>query len=192
MALSQAVKAGLLSKEGRHIIGRGGYSPETAFNPVTSEGHYTPAHSFGAQVAEVAVDRETGQVRVVQMGGAYDCGTPINPMHVEGQVEGATIGGLGQALYENLVTEGGLVMNPSLLEYKVPTALDVPSLPIALVDNTDPEGPFGAKGIAEGCQIASSPAIANAIDHAVGIRIKDLPITPEKILEALRKKENDA
>jgi CO/xanthine dehydrogenase Mo-binding subunit len=106
-------------------------------------------------------------------------------MHAEGQLEGATAGGLGQALYENLITERGLVMNPSFLEYKIPTALDMPEIRSLLVEAPDPGGPFGAKGMSEGVQLVPPPTIANAVYRAVGVRIKDLPITPEKILDAL-------
>jgi CO/xanthine dehydrogenase Mo-binding subunit len=158
-------------------------------NQVTYEGHSTPAYAFGTQMAQVEVDRKTGQVQVLRMGGAHDCGIAINPMHAEGQLEGATAGGLGQTFYENLLTERGLVMNPSFLEYKIPTALDVPEIRTDLVEDPDPEGPFGAKGMSEGCQIAPAPAIANAIYHAVGVRVRELPITPEKILEGLKEKE---
>jgi 4-hydroxybenzoyl-CoA reductase subunit alpha len=190
MAFSQAVKASLSPKKGEHIIGRGNYNPNTvALNPITLEGHNTPTYAFGAQIVEVKVDRVTGQVDVIRMGEAIDCGIAINPMNVEGQLEGATICGLGQALYENLIMEKGLVMNPSFLEYKVPTALDVSRLKITLVEDPDPEGPFGAKGMAEGCLIAIAPAIANAIYHAVGVRITELPITPEKILKGIEEKE---
>lgn len=110
-------------------------------------------------------------------------------MHAEVQLEGATMGGLSQVLYEDLHTEKGLIMNPSFLEYKMPTAIDMPEIKTTLVEVSDPEGPFGAKGMSEGCQIAPPPAIVNAIYNALGVMIKDLPITLEKILNALEKKE---
>jgi 4-hydroxybenzoyl-CoA reductase subunit alpha len=189
MTFSQVVKGCLYSKQERHILGRGNYNPDTVmFDPVTYEGNPTPAYSFGAHIAQVEVDQETGQVRVLRIGGANDCGTPINPMQVEGQLEGAISGALGQVLYEDLITERGLVMNPSFLEYKIPTTLEMPEIKNVIVDNSDPEGPFGAKGVGEGCQISCAPAISNAIYHAVGVRIKELPITPEKILERLKEK----
>jgi CO/xanthine dehydrogenase Mo-binding subunit len=156
---------------------------------VTYEGHSSPAYAFGAQTAEVTVDRETGQIDVLCIEGAHDCGIAINPMNAEGQLEGAAIGGLAQALYEELITQKGLVMNPSFLEYKLMTAMDVPEVRTTLVEDPDPEGPFGAKGMSEGCQIAPAPAIANAIYHAVGVRVKELPITPERILDLLTRKE---
>jgi 4-hydroxybenzoyl-CoA reductase subunit alpha len=189
MTFSQAVKGCLYLKKGKHILGKGIYEPDTVVvNQVTYEGHSTPAFGYGAQVAQVEVDRETGQVNVLRIEGAHDCGVAINPMHAEGQLEGATSGGLGQALYENLITERGLVMNPSFLEYKIPTALDMPEIRSLFVEAPDPGGPFGAKGMSEGVQLVPPPTIANAVYRAVGVRIKDLPITPEKILDGLEGK----
>ena len=190
ISLAEAVKQSLHSKEARHILGRGSYNPDTVVvDQLTYEGHSSPAYGFGAQKAEVKVDRETGQVEVLRIEGAHDCGFAINPMNAEGQLEGAAIGGLGQALYEELITEKGLVMNPSFLEYKVTTAMDIPEVRTTLVEDPDPEGPFGAKGMSEGCQIAPAPAIANAIYKAVGVRVKALPITPAMILDLLVQKE---
>jgi 4-hydroxybenzoyl-CoA reductase alpha subunit len=189
MSFAQAVKGCLYLKKGKHIFGKGIYEPNTVVvNQVTYEGHSTPAFGYGAQIAQVEVDRETGQVNVLRMEGAHDCGVAINPMHAEGQLDGATSGGLGQALYENLITERGLVMNPSFLEYKIPAALDMPEIRSLLVEAPDPGGPFGAKGMSEGVQLVPPPAIANAVYRAVGVRIKDLPITPEKILDGLEGK----
>lgn len=189
ISVAEAVKGCLNSKQGLHILGRGSYNPNTVVvNQQTYEGHSSPAYAFGAQTAEVRVDRETGQIDVLRIEGAHDCGLAINPMAAEGQLEGAAVGGLAQALYEELVTDKGLVMNPSFLEYKITTAMDVPEINTSLVEEPDPEGPFGAKGMSEGCQIAPAPAIANAIYDAVGVRVHELPITPEMILDLLNKK----
>jgi 4-hydroxybenzoyl-CoA reductase alpha subunit len=190
VSVAQAVKECLHSKQAQHILGRGSYNPDTVVvDQLTYEGHSSPAYGFGAQKAEVKVDRETGRVEVLRIKGAHDCGVAINPMSAEGQLEGAAINGLGQALYEDLITEKGLVMNPSFLEYKVATAMDVPEVMTALVEDPDPEGPFGAKGMSEGCQIAPAPAVANAIYDAVGVRVNALPITPAMILDLLARKE---
>ena len=173
-----------------HILGKGLYTtPTVMVNQETYEGHSSPAYGFGADIAEVEVDRETGQVRILRIAGAHDCGQAINPMHAEGQLEGSAFQGLGQSLYEELILENGQVMNPSFLEYKVPTALDMPEIRTELVEEPDPGGPFGAKGMSEGSIIAVSPAIANAVYHAVGVRCKELPITPEKVLQALKEKD---
>jgi xanthine dehydrogenase molybdenum-binding subunit len=121
---------------------------------------------------------------------AKDCGFAINPMAVEGQVEGGMVMGLGQALYEECLMEEGRTLNPSFAEYKIPGARDVPWIDSCLVETIDPEGPYGAKGIGEMPQLPTCPAIANAIYDAIGVQIKSLPITPEKILAALRRRGN--
>ena len=185
MSFSEAVRGCLYSKE-FHVIGKGLYStPTTMVNQETYEGHSTPAYGFGTDIAEVAVDGTTGRIDVIRIAGAHDCGQAINPMHAEGQLEGSAFQGIGQALYEELIPANGQVMNPSFLEYKIPTALDMPQVKAELVEEPDPGGPFGAKGMSEGSIIAVAPAIANAVYNAVGVRCKDLPITPEKILRGL-------
>ena len=148
----------------------------------------SPTWSFGAHVAEVDVDKETGVVKVRKIAAAHDCGFAINPMSVEGQIEGSVSMTFGQALFEEFKMEKGWSMNPSFLEYKLPTAADMPQVKSLIVESQDPEGPFGAKEASEGTNIPTIPAIANAIYDAIGVRIKDLPITPEKILKALEEK----
>jgi 4-hydroxybenzoyl-CoA reductase subunit alpha len=110
-------------------------------------------------------------------------------MLVEGQLEGSVVGGMGQALYENVITEKGQVQNPSFLDYGIPTALEAPSITSIEVETDDPEGPFGAKESGEGTQLAPAPAIINAIYDAIGIRFNSLPVTPEMVLEALQTKQ---
>ncbi|MFQ5724096.1 MAG: molybdopterin cofactor-binding domain-containing protein, partial [Terriglobia bacterium] len=149
----------------------------------------SPAYSYSAQVAEVSVDPETGQVTVERITAAHDCGRAINPMTVEGQVEGSVWMGLGQALQEEMIWNRGRLMNPSLLEYKVASTLESPEIDPILVESVDPEGPLGAKEAGEGSLAAAIPAVANAIYDAVGVRIHTTPITPEKILKALREKQ---
>jgi len=189
MAFKDAVK-GCHYANDRQILGRGQYSPPTVVVDQKSyEGHSTPAYGFGVDIVEVDVDRETGRLEVIRMAGSHDCGQAINPMQAEGQLEGSAFQGLGQALYEEILLDKGQVMNPSLLEYKVPTALDMPEIDTELVEEADPGGPFGAKGMSEGSIIAVSPAIANAVYHATGVRCTALPITPEKILQDLRDKQ---
>lgn len=190
MAFGEAVKGCLYSVKGQHIVGTGNFNPDTVVvDQVTYEGHSGAAYAYGVEIVEVEVDRETGEVHILSRYGAHDSGTAINPMQAEGQLQGASFGGLAQALYEDLATDEGQVMNPSFLDYKLPTALDVPAYEPTLIQSPDPGGPFGAKGMSEGCQIATSPAIANAVYDAVGVRILDLPITPEKVLKGLREQE---
>ena len=141
------------------------------------------------QAAEVEVDIHTGKVKVLKMAASHDCGKAINPMLVEGQLEGSVVGGMGQALYEEVITEKGQILNPSFLDYGIPTAMEIPTISSVEVETNDPEGPYGAKESGEGTQLAPAPAIINAIYDAIGVRFKRLPVTPEKVLEALREKE---
>jgi len=119
------------------------------------------------------------------VSGPFDKGKVINPLNVLGQIAGGAVIGMGWALNEGLMLKDGMVLNPNLLDYKVPTASDVPEIEAVMVESHEPTGPFGAKGIGEATMIGVAPAVANAIYHATGVRIKELPITPEKVLKAL-------
>ena len=141
---------------------------------------------FGATFAEVEVDIETGQVRVIKMVGAFDVGKAINPAQCEGQIAGGLTMGVGYALTEGLIIEDGRVLNPGYRDYKIPRAVDAPEVVPVLVESIEPTGPFGAKGLGEATMISSAAAIANAVYNAVGARIRELTITPEKVLAALR------
>ncbi|MDP2660134.1 MAG: molybdopterin-dependent oxidoreductase, partial [Dehalococcoidia bacterium] len=148
----------------------------------------SPAFSFAAQVAEVQVDRETGQVSVVRYAASHDSGRALNPLAVEGQIQGSILGGLGQALMEELDRKDGQALNPSFLDYRLPTVFEAPVCRVWETDAPDPVGPFGAKESGEGTQVPGPAAIANAIYDAVGVRITTLPITPERVLEALNRR----
>lgn len=149
----------------------------------------SPAYSFTAHAAEVEVDVETGAVRVVKVWCAHDCGKALCPSHVVGQIEGSVYMGVAEALFEGHVIEArGLHRGPNLLDYKIPTSLDVPDVEALIVESMDPEGPHGAKEAGEGPLHSSIPAVANAIYDAVGVRIDALPFTPGRVLEALREK----
>ena len=145
----------------------------------------TPALGFGAQVAEVEVDEETGLVKVKHMWTVHDCGTVINPRGVEGQANGAIQMGLGYALSEQIVMDGGKTLNTNFLDYKMPMATDMPASEQGHIETYEPEGPLGAKEAGEGLASPTAPAIAEAVWHATGYRSKDLPITPEKLLRYL-------
>lgn len=150
----------------------------------------SPAYSFTAHVAEVEVDTDTGEVRIVKIWVAHDCGKAICPVIVRGQMEGSAYMGAGEAvLEEHVIRPDGLHMGPSLLDYRIPTSLDVPDLQALIVESMDPEGPLGAKEAGEGPLHPSIPAIANAIYDAVGIRLDTLPFTPARVLGALREKD---
>jgi carbon-monoxide dehydrogenase large subunit len=171
------------------VLGRGFYIPKMPEGPAE---YYTRAMIFwllGASGAEVEVDRQTGVVKVLKLWGAFDVGKAINPINCEGQIEGGASMGLGMALSEEVSLLNGQIMNPSFLGYKLPASVDMPEVVSIFVEHPHPDGPFGAKGMGETTNVAVPPAIANAVYDAVGIRIRDLPLTPDKVLAALRQKE---
>ncbi len=140
---------------------------------------------FSAQVAEVEVDRETGQVKVIRVVTAHDVGTIINPLAHQGQIDGGFVTGFGLAVTEELVTEDGQVLNGSLRDYKLPTMSDIPPLETVLVHTGGGEGPYQAKAIGEFANNATAAAIANAVADAVGVHLFELPITAERVYAAL-------
>ncbi|NOZ01804.1 MAG: molybdopterin-dependent oxidoreductase [Deltaproteobacteria bacterium] len=181
VSFGEAVAMVQKTNRGKALVVRGSYTPRR-------KGLVTPAFSFGAQVAEVQVDQRTGLVDVKNMWTAHDCGTVINSKSVEGQLEGSLHMGLGYALSEQLVMDGGVTVNDTFLDYKIPTALDMPHGVSACVPTYEPEGPMGAKEAGEGMVSPTAPAIADAVHRATGYRCMDLPITPEKILSGMKNK----
>ena len=145
-----------------------------------------PTFTFGTQVAEVEINEDTGEVKVLKIVTANDTGKTINPTMAEGQLEGAVAQGVGYALMEKLVLENGEVINDGFLDYKIPTIGDVPEIETILIESDDPSGPFGAKGIGEYGLVPTAAAIANAIYDACGVRVRELPISREFVLNALR------
>jgi xanthine dehydrogenase molybdenum-binding subunit len=160
--------------------------------PIEAEMTYTSTPSevtsFCAQVAEVEVDPETGQVRVHKIVTVHDVGTVLNPLTHQGQIEGGVIQGLGYALMEEMNTEEGRISTLSLGEYKIPTIEDIPELVTVLLESTTGPAPYGGKSIGESSNVPVAAAIANAVHDAVGVRIVDLPITAEKVFRALKEK----
>lgn len=152
-------------------------------------GNNSMAYSFGAHGVKVKVDEETGQVTILDYVAAHDVGRALNPMLLEGQVYGGVLMGVGYALTEQVILENGKNMNPNFRDYKVLTAKDAINIKTPIIETIDEHGPFGAKGIGEPGCVPTAPAIANAIYDAVGVRIRDLPITPERILAALKAKK---
>lgn len=149
----------------------------------------SPAYSWAAQISQVQVDEETGVVQVTGVWDVHDCGTVINPKLLHAQVDGALFMGMGEAMYEALVfDQQGRPMNANLGEYRVPTAVDVPPVVSALVHTDDPEGPWGAKEVGEGATVPTMGCFANAIYDAIGVRIYDMPLTPEKVWRAIRER----
>lgn len=155
-------------------------------------GNIAPAYSFAAQAVEVEVDTETGRVTVLDSWVADDCGKALNPTAIHGQTNGATVQAIGWTLYEQLQFEGGRLMNGNFADYTMATADAVPLLRGGFVELNDPNGPYGAKGASETAILPGAPAIANAVFDAIGVRINELPITPEKILAALRARPEGA
>ena len=145
----------------------------------------TAGFSYAAQVVEVAVDETTGVVRVERVWVAHDCGFAINPLAVEGQVQGAVWMGMGQALSEETQYHEGLPLRPNMLDYRIPTIAESPPIDVKLIESHDPLGPFGAKEASEGALHGFPPALCNAIFDAIGIRLTELPATPDRVLEAI-------
>jgi 4-hydroxybenzoyl-CoA reductase subunit alpha len=187
MSFDRLVKTAQYSGTGKTILGRGYWSPEGIDPPNfdTGLGNSSGAYSFGTQVAEVEVDGETGRVKVRRLAMIHDCGQPINEMLAEGQLEGSAIGGIGHTFTEVIIRKDGQTMNPSFLEYRMPTALDACDVESAHTDTIDAVGPFGAKESGEGIQVAIMPALVNAVHDAIGIWFKKVPITPNDIVDAL-------
>jgi CO/xanthine dehydrogenase Mo-binding subunit len=154
------------------------------------EGKVFPDFTYGTHAAEVAVDEETGKVHVLKLTACYDVGRAINRLSVEGQIEGGAIYGMGYGLTEEVILEKGETMTPSFSEYLLPTSMDVPDVKTILIESGDGVGPFGAKGVGEPSVCSIAPAIANAVYDAIGVRVHDLPLTPEKILRAIREKKH--
>jgi CO/xanthine dehydrogenase Mo-binding subunit len=174
------------------IIGRGAFIPPDVkdTDKETGQGEKPVAFwTFGVQAAEVEVDIETGEVKVLKVAAAYDAGKAINPELVCAQIEGGIVQGLGSALLEEMKIKEGKVLNPSFVDYKIPAIGDAPEMKISIVEVPEPTGPWGARGIAEPCMVPTAPAIANAVFDAIGCRINSLPITAEKVLKAIKEKK---
>ncbi len=161
----------------------------TGLDPVDGSGRPWQAYVFGTQVAEVEVDTVTGEVQVLGIWAAHDVGRAVNPQGVEGQIEGGVVQALGQGLMEDYKLDQGHTSTPGFAKYILPTSLDVPRINSIIVEDPDPIGPLGVKAIGEPAMVPTIPAIMNAIYDAVGVRITELPATPEKVRTALREKE---
>jgi 4-hydroxybenzoyl-CoA reductase subunit alpha len=175
------------------LTGTGSYAPPPEARGGKHKGGGvgpSPAYSYSAQVAEVSVDEDTGEVTVHQVWAAHDCGRALNPVAVEGQIIGSVWMGMGQALTEEMIWKDGMLMNAGMLEYRSPSSVESPEVEPIIVESIDPEGPFGAKECSEGSLAATIPAIGNAIYDAVGVRLHESPFTPERVLAALRAKRN--
>jgi len=176
------------------LVGKGSYTPPKLGGKFKGAPVGTsPAYSFAAQVSQVEVDEDTGQVMVTDVWDVHDCGTVINPDLLGAQIEGALFMGMGEAMYEEvLFDDKGNPLNANLAEYRVPTALDVPQMHSQLVDSYEPSGPWGVKEVGEGATLPTMGCYANAIYDAIGVRIYDLPLTPEKVWRAIQERKKQA
>ena len=174
---------------GEMVTAEAFYDPPNEMLDREGRGNISCCYTFGTHGVEVEVDKETGHVTILNYVAAHDVGRAINPMLVKGQIYGASVMGAGYGLTEEILVNAGRVMNANLLNYKILTAKDKIPIDAVIIEPIEPTGPFGAKGIGEPACVPSAPAIANAVYDAIGVRIKDLPLTPEKVLAALKEKE---
>jgi CO/xanthine dehydrogenase Mo-binding subunit len=190
IALGKILRGAHYERNGTMIMAECFYDPDNENLDREFKGNLSKAYAYGTHGVEVEVDRQTGKVKILKYVAAHDVGRAINPMLLEGQIYGAAAQGVGYALTERLILEKGEVMNPNFRDYKLLTAKDeIPVEPV-IIESMDEAGPYGAKGIGEPGLVPTAPAIANAIYDAVGIRLKKLPMTPERVLKALKEKNN--
>jgi CO/xanthine dehydrogenase Mo-binding subunit len=188
VSVADVARARLFRHNGAPIVGSGSFDADSVLPDSTRFGNESGAYNYGVQAAQVRVDPETGQVEILKFVIASDCGTVIYPLGAEGQVEGGLSQGIGYALTEGLQIDEGKPVNPNFSDYRIPSMRDMPPLQHAFAESYEPTGPFGAKGLGELNMDPTAAVISNAIFDAVGVRIRTLPITPEKILRALQEK----
>ena len=190
MPFSKLARLACYSGTGAVIMGTGyssyGVGP---LDLATGIGNGGTSYSFTAHTARVGVDMETGKIITTDFTIASDCGRLLSPIQAEGQIEGGAIQGLGQALYEDFIMDRGKTLNSTFLDYKMPHALDVPNIKLIDIVTDDPFGPFGAKETSEGSIVSAPPAVVSAIHDATGIWFKELPVTPEKVVKALKERK---
>jgi carbon-monoxide dehydrogenase large subunit len=173
-------------KAGLTVLGKGVYYPEIEGTMFSARSVF---YMYGAQAVDLEVDPETGKIRVHKVTAAHDVGKAINPMAVEGQIEGGVVMGLGSGIFEEVLYNGkGKMLNPNFRDYRIPTAVDAPEIVPIIVEAIHDEGPFGAKGIGEMTLVSTPTAVGNAIYNATGIRMKELPASPERLFKLLREK----
>jgi xanthine dehydrogenase molybdenum-binding subunit len=187
--IAQLLRKAHFSHGGQMLMAEYFYDPANENMGKDFKGNMSMTYTFGHHGVRVKVDEETGKVKILKYVAAHDVGKAINPLLLEGQVYGGVMMGIGFALSEQVILEKGENMNPNFRDYKILTAKDVCPIEAPVLETYDEAGPFGAKGIGEPGCVPTAPAIANAIYDAVGVRIKDLPITPEKVLAAIREKK---
>jgi xanthine dehydrogenase molybdenum-binding subunit len=189
MKVDKAARSMHFRKQGRHPMATYYYDPPNELQDMkTLKGNVSSTYAYGTHACRVKVDPETGKVKILNFVAAHDVGKVINRQGIEGQLHGGIAQGIGYALMEDMVFENGKLLNPNFLDYKLVMTRDMPPIELIFIETDDPEGPYGAKGIGEAGLIPTAAAIANAVEFAIGARIRDLPITPEKVLEAIKNK----
>ncbi len=192
LSFNETVEAALVDTGTLSVKGTWSTPPETQGGKFRGAAvGSTAGFSYAAQVVEVAVDEDTGEVRVERVWVAHDCGFAINPLAVEGQVQGAVWMGMGQALSEETQYHEGLPLRPNMLDYRIPTIAESPPIDVKLVESIDPLGPFGAKEASEGALHGFPPALTNAIADAIGLRLDALPASPDRVLEAIHARKRE-
>jgi CO/xanthine dehydrogenase Mo-binding subunit len=177
-----------LKEEGRAPVGEGVFNPETtSLDLKTGQGSPYGTYAFATQGALVSVDMDTGEIEVLDIVACHDVGKVVNPINVVAQIEGGVSMGVGYGLMEEVLVKQGAIRNPRFSEYYVPTVLDMPEVTSLLVEREEPTGPFGAKGVGEPALLPTAPAILNAVAVATGIRVKEIPVTSEKLWKLLKK-----
>lgn len=180
-------------RSGAPIMACAEYRPAAVLLDGTGYGNLAPTYPFAVQAAEVSVNEETGEIKVEKIIAVHDSGRIINPQMAAGQVYGGVIQAFGFSLMEQLgINDQGLLHGGTMLEYKMPTMLDMPELVVDFVETQDPHGPYGAKALGEPPIVSVLPAIANAVYDAIGLRLDDAPFTPQKVLQAIEKRNREA
>ncbi|MEE9418618.1 MAG: molybdopterin cofactor-binding domain-containing protein [Desulfatiglandaceae bacterium] len=192
LSVSDVVRLNRYRKDGQAVMAKAHWdAPSQLADPVTGRGNFSMAFSYGAKAIEVEVDPGTGQIQILEVAASQDLGKAINPLGAMGQIEGGVHMGLGFGMSEDMVLDDeGRMKNNYLLDYRMLTSLDMPPVSIILVETNDPVGPFGAKGVGEMATIGTADAFVSAVQKATGLFLTDLPVTPEKVLLALKKKES--
>jgi CO/xanthine dehydrogenase Mo-binding subunit len=178
------------AQEGLTFEVEGFFDPDTTrLDQETGQGIPYATYAFATQAALVKIDKETGELEVEKIIAAHDVGQAINPAAVEAQVQGGAVMGLGYAAMEKVVVDRGRILNPGFHEYLIPTAMDIPEITTIIVEDKEPTGPYGAKGVGEPALVPTAAAILNAVSRAISCRIKEIPVTAEKIWEAMQTRE---
>jgi xanthine dehydrogenase molybdenum-binding subunit len=189
LEIGKLLRKAHFSHGGQMLMAEYFYDPANENMGKDFRGNMSMTYTFGTHGVRVKVDKETGKIKILKYVAAHDVGRAINPLLLEGQVYGGVMMGVGYTLTEQVISEKGQNMNPNFRDYKILTAKDVVPIEAPVLETYDEDGPFGAKGIGEPGCVPTAPAIANAVYDAIGVRIKDLPITPERVLAAIREKQ---